>query len=331
MAYVGSSAKVPKLWCPVEAGINLQVIIFERPRPLYMQYFSLTPISLSLGDKPERAWRGIPPLDDVDAEEAREKAKRAVLIEKLKLHTIVKHAPSEMELALSTIIAQINCSHEIGDLLSKNSGLVGTKLRRSLSVSERVVESATNLWEYVLQLTWHVLATWMLPITLQLFIVLIVACRGGAEVVLQIIEWRLRPSWAALKDVSATAQQLDIRLQQFCYWPIQYLTLRRRKNDWQSTTNSHAEYIRFYNSLWLVANDIIIGVALGSYIIENSAFVASQIDHVGGAWSVEGLRRTISWLMGWPAGLKLNTELAVFLGDLFLWVIDYWAGMFKDP
>jgi hypothetical protein len=22
----------------------------------------------------------------------------------------------------------------------------------------------------------------------------------------------------------------------------------------------------------------------------------------------------------------LNTELAAFLGDLFLWVIDYWAG-----
>ena len=36
----------------------------------------------------------------------------------------------------------------------------------------------------------------------------------------------------------------------------------------------------------------------------------------------------ISWLMGWPGGLKLNTELAAFLGDLFLWVIDYWAGMF---
>jgi phosphatidylinositol N-acetylglucosaminyltransferase subunit Q len=31
--------------------------------------------------------------------------------------------------------------------------------------------------------------------------------------------------------------------------------------------------------------------------------------------------------MYWPAGLKLNTELARFLGDLFLWVIDYWSSM----
>jgi phosphatidylinositol glycan class Q protein len=35
----------------------------------------------------------------------------------------------------------------------------------------------------------------------------------------------------------------------------------------------------------------------------------------------------ITWLQGWPAGLKLNTELAVFLGELFLWVIEYWAGI----
>lgn len=31
--------------------------------------------------------------------------------------------------------------------------------------------------------------------------------------------------------------------------------------------------------------------------------------------------------MDWPAGLKLNNELAAFLGDLFLWVIENWAGM----
>jgi len=42
-------------------------------------------------------------------------------------------------------------------------------------------------------------------------------------------------------------------------------------------------------------------------------------------YSIAALQRTISWLMDWPAGLKLNNELAAFLGDLFLWVIDHWA------
>ena len=75
------------------------------------------------------------------------------------------------------------------------------------------------------------------------------------------------------------AQQFDIRLQQFCYWPIQYTTLRKRRNDWESVTTSHPDYIRFYNSLWLVANDVIIGIALGSYIIENANHVAYIIDY----------------------------------------------------
>jgi len=35
-------------------------------------------------------------------------------------------------------------------------------------------------------------------------------------------------------------------------------------------------------------------------------------------------------LMGWPAGLKLNTELAAFLGDLFLWVINHWSSKYGE-
>lgn len=161
----------------------------------------------------------------------------------------------------------------------------------------------------------------------RVFIIGLVFHRTIAEVVLQILEWRARPDAAALKDISATAQQVDIRLQQFCYWPIQYVKLRQRKDDWESVTTSHPDYIRFYNSLWLVANDVIIGIALGSYIIDNANWVAFQINSVLTGWTVEGLQRTISWLMDWPAGLKLNNELAAFLGDLFLWVIENWAGM----
>jgi hypothetical protein len=59
-------------------------------------------------------------------------------------------------------------------------------------------------------------------------------------------------------------------------------------------------------------NDVIIGIALGSYIIDNVDWVAFQINHVLSGWTVEGLQRMIIWLMDWPAGLKLNTELAAF-------------------
>lgn len=280
-----------------------------------MQYLSLSPISLALG---------VPNADGID--NAEEEARKTKLVKKLQLHTVIKHSPSLKELSLPTILNQINCSFELAELIKRNVRPRGTRQKRSLSVGEMVVESATTLWDYIVAAGWHLLTAWVYPVLTRVFVIMLVGHRVIAEVVLRILEWRPHPESAALKDISATAQQVDIRLQQFCYWPIQYLTLRKRKDDWESITDRHPDYIRFYNSLWLVANDVIIGIALGSYIIDNAGYVAYQINNILSGWTVEGLRDMISWLMDWPAGLKLNNELAVFLGDLFLWVIDYWRG-----
>ncbi|KAL1619197.1 pig-Q [Diplodia seriata] len=324
VAYTNPSSKYPRIYSPDE--FNVQVILFDRPDPGRMQYLSLMPISLALSDKQVQAGKGIPPLDGIDAEEEQEKERKQKLAQKLRLHTVIRHTPSQKEQSLSDIINQVNCSYEIAALCQKNVGLVGTRSRRALSMGERVVESATTAWHQILVLLWHILSCYVYPVIARLFILGLIAHRIAGEVILRVLDWRLLPHSAALKDVSATFQQVDIRLQQFCYWPIQFLTLQERKVNWQSITNSHPEYIRFYNSLWLVANDVIIGIALGSYIIENADFVAVQVNKILTEWSIDGLRGMISWLMDWPAGLKLNNELAQFLGDLFLWVIDYWAG-----
>jgi phosphatidylinositol glycan class Q protein len=290
-----------------------------------MQYMSLGPIPLALDDKDERP---SPTSDIIEAEEEKERIRIGKLVGSLKQHTITLHQPSEKERTLPLILNQVNCSSEIDQLLQKNIGLVGARPKRSLSVSERVVESATTLWGYVMAMIWDIITVWVYPVLRRGFVIGLICHRIIAELILRVLEWRLRPDYAALKDISATAQQVDIRLQQFCYWPMQYLKLRKRKNDWESVTINHPDYIRFYNSLWLVANDVIIGIALGSYIIDNAQWVAYQIDIILNAYTVNGLHRMISWLMDWPAGLKLNNELAAFLGDLFLWVIDYWAGVF---
>lgn len=296
--------------------------MFDPPQPARMQYLSLTRIPLALEDDVGGMGKSAIPLDRIEAEEQHERRRKEVLVEKLRLHTVIKHPPTRKELALPTIINQINCSSELAALFQRNVGLVGARLKRTLSVSERVVESANNLWDYVLFGLWM----WVYPVVARLFVFGLFAHRVAGELLLKLLEWRPMPDAAAIKDVSATAQQVDLRLQQFCYWPIQYLTLRKRKNDWESITNSHPEYIRFYNSLWLVANDMIMGIAIGSYVIENAGLVASHLDTVLTTWSIEGLRQGITWLTDWPGGLKLNTELAAFLGDLFLWVIDYWSG-----
>lgn len=322
---IDPNTRVPKVRCAQASSI--QIILFQRPLPSRMQYISLNPIALALGHKhidERQASLGEDEAEDERQERVRrEKTER--LVEKIKQHSIAMRQPSDKERALPKIVNQINWSSELEKLLQKNVSRLGARPRRALSVSERVVESATTMKNVVLLWLWEMTTVYLFPIIRRAFIFGLVGHRIAAEMMLIILEWRPQPHMAALKDISATAQQVEIRLLQFCYWPMQYVTLRQRKNDWESVTTSHPDYIRFYNSLWLVANDVIIGIALGSYIIDNSSWVAEQINSILTRYTVEALQSSISWLMGWPAGLKLNTELAAFLGDLFLWVIDYWA------
>ena len=326
VAYTAAASPFPQIFCSKDPRITLQVILFERPSPTRMQYMSLHSISLALGDHALGQNLAADFADADGMETADEKVQKTKLIRKLQLHSVVRRSASQKEKMLPIILNQINCSSELAQLLSSNAHLIGTRQKRSLSVGEKVVESASSIWEHVFVAAWHLITLWAYPLLKRAFVIGLICHRVVAEAILCVLEWRPRPESMALKDSSATAQQVDIRLQQFCYWPIQYLTLRKRKDDWESITDRHPDYIRFYNSLWLVANDVIIGIALGSYIIDNAGWVAYQINEVLIGWTVEGLRDMISWLMDWPAGLKLNNELAVFLGDLFLWVIDYWAG-----
>ena len=303
--------RYPTLLCPMDVQEHVQIILYRKPSPVKMQYMSLSPIALALGDK-------------IDQNDVFDEAK-ARLVQKLKLHSVVKHSPSLKELVIPKVIGQINCSDELTRLMLRNVHLIGARQKRKLSVSERVVESATSAWDFVLTWLWTVWIVYAYPVVTRIFKTGLICHRFVAEVVLRILEFRVRADSAALKDISATALQVDIRLQQFCYWPVQYTTLRRKKNDWDSVTDSHPEYIRFYNSLWLVANDVIIGIALGSYIVDNADWTASFINTVLSEYTVNGLRSIIEWLTDWPAGLKLNNELASFLADLVIWVIEYWA------
>ncbi|TQN68659.1 N-acetylglucosaminyl-phosphatidylinositol biosynthetic protein gpi1, partial [Colletotrichum shisoi] len=319
VATTPAAAKVPRITCA--KALSIQIILYDRPRPGRMQYISLNPISLALGNKEAP---GLPPTEHMAEEEKQElklKEQKRKLVDKLRLHTIIKRSPSPKEKALPKIVNQINWSWELEQLLQKNISRIGTRPKRTLSVSERVVENVTTVRNFI----WDLLILYVLPLIQWGFVYMLMGHRAVAELLLQILEFRLKDNSLALKDISATAQQVEIRLQQFCYWPMQYTTLRQRKNDWESVTTSHPDYIRFYNSLWLVANDVIIGIALGSYIIDNAEWAASAISGLLKVYTVEALQRSITWLMDCPGGLKLNKDLASFLGDLFLWVIDYWS------
>lgn len=337
-AFTIPGSKRPYIYCPPDEELAVQVVLFDPPNPTQMQYMSLGPISLALGRDDLRARGPDYTPDEVEIQEEKERERVAELVAKLRFHTVVRQAPTKKELALPAILRQINCAQEVADLLQKNTPLVGPRRKRSLSVSERVVESAQSLYAFAALSLWTLFMTYAFPTLLYIFKIAIIAHRIVAEGILQILEWPLpfqrfqlpesrRPAngTIALKDISACCQQVHLRLQQFSYYPIQYSLLRRRNATWSSIPTTNSDYIRFYNSLWLVANDVIIGIALGSFISDNAQATSQLIGGVLNEYTIEGLRRMIRWLMSYPGGLKLNTELAAFLGDLFLWVIEYWS------
>ena len=325
IASIGRSRR-PHIELPLKANLDCQVIMFRRPNPTRMQYMSLEPMTLSLAGQYEKELMEQNALDGVAREDRLESERIRHLVGKTKQHTVIRFSPTRKDLALPLVIHQMNCCYELDVLLQKNIGLVRARAKRTLSVSERVVESAADLWDYAHHGLHFIFWEFVYPALTEAFMRGLIAHRIVGEFILVVAGWRIPAFDSALRDFSATAQQVDLRLQQFCYWPIQYMTLREGKDDWNSIASNHTEYIRYYNSLWLVANDVIMGIAVGSFIIENADFVASRLDSVVAAWSIRGLQSVITWLMDNPAGLKLNNELADFLGNqLFLWVIDYWS------
>lgn len=149
---------------------------------------------------------------------------------------------------------------------------------------------------------------------------------------------------SALKDVSATAQQIDTRVSQILAWPGQYSLIRatltragevaggpggvagrgREEESAAGLALGRAHYIQFYNTMWLIANDMIVGTAFTSFVCENSGFLGTRLGEIVRVYTLEVLRELLLWLNDWPGGVKLNFELASIFCDAFLWATGLW-------
>ena len=136
------------------------------------------------------------------------------------------------------------------------------------------------------------------PVLRQVFcwplVLALIAFRWVAEMLLVLLNKQFLPGYEgsnlALKDISSICQQIDLRLQQCCFWPWQWMLFRRQ--GWRYVVSNRAHYIRyaqwihmlyvisgsFYNSMWLVLNDMILGFAMGALLLENDEHVAKKIN-----------------------------------------------------
>ncbi|KZO95819.1 Gpi1-domain-containing protein [Calocera viscosa TUFC12733] len=119
-------------------------------------------------------------------------------------------------------------------------------------------------------------------------------------------------------------QQLDTRLEQATFLPSQFHVVHRLPRT--DIAYSAAQYISFYNCIWLVLNDIIVGVAIGAFLNENAEYLGRLLWFYAKVYAVDLVRDTLFWLDDWPVGLKLNTELSRFICLCFVGL----TGVFED-
>lgn len=314
---------------PSHAGFPysyVQMIMFDPPFSSRLQYFTLIPPSLELPEKTSFTVIS-EQLEKTLVDQEREAQE---LCEKIKYHAEYDQEELDQHLkVLNNCIAQMNTCRDLGTELRKQASEIFPKLKsnritRRLSISELALESAKQVQGRIAQMVTS-FKNKLMPLVLYAFIYFILFFRLLAEGILRTIEWRPAPSWHALKELSATAQQIDLRLQQFCYSPVQYLRIRRQSQDWTCNYASfNVEYVLFYNNIWLIINDVIIGITLSKLILEFRSAIYQYLCYAIENPLTHDFEKTILWLMDWPGGLKLNNELATFFGGLFIWVIHFW-------
>ncbi|CCE61570.1 hypothetical protein TPHA_0A04950 [Tetrapisispora phaffii CBS 4417] len=157
-----------------------------------------------------------------------------------------------------------------------------------------------------------------------------------AEKVSIILRWRN----FNIVTFSQTFQQIDLKCQQYCYFPIQYLritkniairealprvTTESRTSDSlfkDLPTDYYPDYIRFYNTIWLMLNDISFGLILASILYQYKHLISNILHKIFTFYLYDLLKMVTSELSRNPFGIKLNQELSSFLSELFLWIIE---------
>ncbi|TYI66443.1 hypothetical protein E1A91_D09G224200v1 [Gossypium mustelinum] len=133
-------------------------------------------------------------------------------------------------------------------------------------------------------------------------------------------------SWvysASAKAFSNTWINFRIRSCQILYWPI-FL----QDNDLRSQTSVEcAEKVALHkHSLWSsLVVDILLGDLIGLALLFHAESVCSWVSNIASNLTNELLRSGSVWLMGVPAGFKLNIELAEVLGMISLNTIQIWS------
>ncbi|XP_074577188.1 uncharacterized protein LOC141833605 isoform X2 [Curcuma longa] len=171
----------------------------------------------------------------------------------------------------------------------------------------------------VASIIWHMVAAIVASISTTMYIFL------------QFLHKPFSHGWVLLilsKMFMHTCKNVHIRSCQFLYWPV-ILQAPSISISHSSVEHSHKAALRKHFMWSNVLMDITFGIVLGILLLANVETICSWILVIIHRVTNDLLRSGSVWLMGVPAGFKLNNELAELIGIISLDAIQVFSTLWS--
>ncbi|KAF8984045.1 phosphatidylinositol N-acetylglucosaminyltransferase subunit gpi1 [Entomortierella lignicola] len=197
-------------------NVSSEIIFYKQPDPRSFQFLSLDPLILD--------------ISKINASGALFDAAMSPKAAQRRTRSSMGHSRSFMSSSGRTVtddmnvtLQQINSSYKMEHAIHAKAKNLLRRRARSRSMSEAVRESAVDLSIRVrsrLAVTATTLWPMIQPFTIRPLMVILFVLRMLVEISLWSLNWKF-PAWAfngiAIKDMTTTGQQIDLRLQQIQY------------------------------------------------------------------------------------------------------------------
>ncbi|KAF9208313.1 phosphatidylinositol N-acetylglucosaminyltransferase subunit gpi1, partial [Haplosporangium sp. Z 27] len=213
-------------------NVSSEIIFYKQPDPRSFQFLSLDPLILD--------------ISNINASGALFDAAMSPKAAQRRTRSSMGHSRSFMSSSGRTVtddmnvtLQQINSSYKMEHAIHAKAKNLLRRRARSRSMSEAVRESAVDLSIRVrsrLAVTATTLWPMIQPFTIRPLMVVLFVLRMLVEISLWSLNWKF-PAWAfngiAIKDMTTTGQQIDLRLQQHVADSISAVL------EWLTSTNEY--------------------------------------------------------------------------------------------
>lgn len=279
---------------------NFIIILFDPPNFKNLEYFSINPILLqSMGEVKSS------PMD--------------LLVDKLNLMDPTNNP---------------NLSLANEEVLDKINQIKRTRILLENDVYELFI---SKIFGFLIKIS-----SYPKNILLSIFIYCIMILQYLIIFILRVLNYNIRGH--TMISFSQVLRQLDLRLKQLNYIPIQFICYYDKTRNTEYLTKlklpifnsnlniNNSNYINMHNSIWLIFNDILLGIYVHRLLHDNFDEIINFI-HRKFIQEIlcNDLLELISWVsINHPAGFKLNNELGKFMGDLYIWALKFWKYFIND-